>query len=66
MKSKFHVQEFYPISTYQTIIKNASRRLRIWHNEVGSLDVRHQFMYREINLIRHCKKLINQIQEQLN
>lgn len=54
------------VSEYRKIIQSASRRLRIWHDKIPILCIRHGFMRREINMIRHCKNMIIMIQSQLN
>lgn len=66
MKANFYHEETLSIPAYRAIIRNAVKRLKIWHNKLPDLRVRHNFMRREVNMIRHCKHMIELIQSQLN
>ncbi len=66
MKTPFKVNETLSITAYRHISERASRRLHIWHDSMNTISVRHQFMQREINLMRTCKRMIKLIQSQLN
>lgn len=62
----FKLVEYGSISSYETIIKNAKRRIGFWHTYIDDLQFRHNRMKREINLIRECMKKITEIKEALN
>lgn len=66
MDDGFYLDEVLSIPEYLKIINDASRRITIWRMCLLDRDLIHRKIQREINLIRHCRRLITQIQEQLN
>lgn len=66
MENSFFFDETLSITAYKHILKKASIRLHKWHRGIKTIPIRHQFMQREINLMRSCKRMITLIQSQLN
>lgn len=65
----FNYEETLSIRQYDMIIDMASNRIRIYRKHASSSENRwitHMHIKRDINMIRHCRKMITLIQSQLN
>ena len=75
MKNDMHIQQTANLETYKEIIKNCSRRLKLWHGYMClpkddanriNISTAHVFMRNEIKLIRKTKAIILTIISQNN
>lgn len=67
IKNEYKIHHYLSIPEYNNIIVSSFIRMEAYkRNYYAGEKIRYWFIYREVQIVRHCKIMISYVQSQLN